>query len=66
MVARLPNVLVVNPDRCRRNSVSELIDYIRQHPGELNYSSGGNGSAAHIAMAAFAIRRRARFGACAL
>jgi len=34
--------------------VPELIDYSRQHPGELNYSSGGNGSAAHIAMAAFA------------
>ena len=53
MVARLPNVLVVNPS-VPAHSVPELIDYIRQHPGELNYSSGGIGSAAHIAMAAFA------------
>ena len=53
MVARLPNVLVVNPS-VPAHSVSELIDYVRQHPGELNYSSGGIGSAAHIATAAFA------------
>lgn len=53
MVARVPNVLVVNPALPAR-SVSELIDHARRHPGDLNYSSGGNGSAAHIAMAAFA------------
>jgi tripartite-type tricarboxylate transporter receptor subunit TctC len=53
MVARLPNVLVVHPS-VPANSVAELIDHARQHPGELNYSSGGKGSAAHIAMAAFA------------
>ena len=53
MVARLPNVLVVHPS-VPANSVAELIDHARQHPGELNHSSGGKGSAAHIAMAAFA------------
>jgi tripartite-type tricarboxylate transporter receptor subunit TctC len=52
-VARVANVLVVHPDVPAR-SVAELIAYAKKNPGGLNFSSGGNGSAAHIAMTAFA------------
>jgi tripartite-type tricarboxylate transporter receptor subunit TctC len=53
MVARVNNLLVVNPALPVRN-VQDLIDHARKMPGKLNYASGGNGSAAHIAMEAFA------------
>lgn len=53
MVATVSNVLVANP-ALPVKSVQELIDYARKHPRELSYASGGNGSAAHIAMMAFA------------
>lgn len=53
MVASVNNLLVVNPT-LPITSVQELIDYAKSNPRKLNYASGGNGSAAHIAMAAFA------------
>src|SRR4051812_7296071 len=51
-MARVPNVLVVNP-RVEAKSVGELIALAKAHPGDLRYASGGNGSAAHVAMEYF-------------
>ncbi len=55
MVALVPNVLVVNPALPVRN-VTELIVYAKANPGKLNYSSGGNGSAAHLAVEYFKLQ----------
>ncbi len=46
-VARVPNVLVVNAASPLR-SLKDLVAAARAQPGRLTYSSGGNGSAAHI------------------
>lgn len=47
-VARVPNVLVVNKGVPAHN-LKELIALAKSRPGYLNYSTGGNGSAAHLA-----------------
>ncbi len=51
-MVRVPNVLVMNADTAARlkiDSLADLIAYAKTHPGQLNYGSGGNGSAGHLA-----------------
>jgi tripartite-type tricarboxylate transporter receptor subunit TctC len=54
-VARVPNVLVVHPSLPVKDLASFLA-YAKANPGKINYSSGGNGSAAHLAMAYLALQ----------
>lgn len=57
LVALVPNVLVVHPALPVKN-VTELIAYAKANPGKLNYSSGGNGSAAHLAVEYFKLQTK--------
>jgi tripartite-type tricarboxylate transporter receptor subunit TctC len=49
LAATIQVVLVVHPSLPVR-SVKELIALAKAHPGEINYASGGNGSAQHLPM----------------
>lgn len=51
-IVRVPNVLVMNAEVAQRlkiNNVHDLIAYAKANPAKLNYGSGGNGSAGHLA-----------------
>jgi tripartite-type tricarboxylate transporter receptor subunit TctC len=52
LVAQVPNVLVMNAETAQRlgiTSVRELVAYLKKNPAKINYGSGGNGSAGHLA-----------------
>jgi tripartite-type tricarboxylate transporter receptor subunit TctC len=54
-----PNVLVVNP-KLPVKTLKELADYVRAHPGEVNYGSSGNGTSNHLAGAMFSSRQKVK------
>ena len=52
LIAHVPNVLVITPQLAAKykiHSAQDLVEVARKNPGKLNYASGGNGSAGHMA-----------------
>ena len=43
VIAHVPNALMVNPDKVKASSVTELIEYLQKNPGEVTAATQGNG-----------------------
>ena len=55
LIARLPNMLVVNP-RIPANTVAELIEHLKKNPDKLSYGSSGAGTSTHLAAELFQLK----------
>ena len=48
LVATVPNVIITHPS-VPAQTLKEFIAHVRQHPGAMNFGSGGNGTSNHLA-----------------
>jgi tripartite-type tricarboxylate transporter receptor subunit TctC len=49
LVASVPQVIVVHPQRVPVSDLKGLLEFVRKNPGKLNYGSAGNGTSHHLA-----------------
>ena len=49
LVARVPQVLVVNPKKITAADFKEFVAMVKKSPGKLNYGSAGSGTSHHLA-----------------
>ena len=55
VVAVVPQVVVVNPDRVKATTLAKLVEAAQADPGGLTYGSAGNGTSHHMAGELFKI-----------
>jgi tripartite-type tricarboxylate transporter receptor subunit TctC len=58
LVASVPQVVVVNPQRVPAKDLKALLEMIRAKPGQLNYGSAGNGTSHHMAGELFKLQSK--------
>jgi tripartite-type tricarboxylate transporter receptor subunit TctC len=60
LISTMPNVLVVNPAKIPASNAREFIEFVKARPGQISFSSIGNGSSQHLAGVLFERRTGTR------
>ena len=58
LVARVPQVIVVNPTRIPAKNFKEFLALVKANPGKYNYASAGNGTSHHLAGELFKLQTK--------
>lgn len=58
LVARVPQVIVVNPQRIPAKDFKEFLRLVKANPGKYNYASAGNGTSHHLAGELFKLQTK--------
>ena len=58
LLARVPQVIVVNPKRIEASDFKTFLDLVKRNPGRYNYASAGNGTSHHLAGELFKLQTR--------
>jgi tripartite-type tricarboxylate transporter receptor subunit TctC len=58
MIALVPQVVSIHPQRIPANALNEFLDYAKASPGKINYASPGAGTAHHLAGELFQIQTK--------
>jgi tripartite-type tricarboxylate transporter receptor subunit TctC len=58
LVASVPQVIVVNPQRVPVSDLAGFLAYVRKNPAKLNYGSAGNGTSHHLAGELFKLQTK--------
>jgi tripartite-type tricarboxylate transporter receptor subunit TctC len=60
VIGRVPNALVVNPDKIAANDLKEFIAYVQAHPGKVTDATQGNGTTSHLTSEMFQMMAHAK------
>ena len=58
LIANVPQVIVVNPQKVPAKDLKEFVAYVKANPGKLNYGSAGNGTSHHLAGELFKLQTK--------
>ncbi len=60
VMAQVPNALLVNPDKVKASSVTELIEDLKKNPGMVTSATQGNGTTSHLTSELFELMAKVK------